>query len=87
MSEKQSQPAPVWVRLAIDPSLGRRRAYFVLTLNFAVLLVITGIEWGSESVLGKVAVALGLIGMVFLTVTACWMWLAFRWVDRNGQGE
>jgi len=56
-------------------------------LSFTILLAMTGLEWGSESVLGRVAVALGLIGMVVQAVAALWVWLAVRWVNRNGQWE
>jgi hypothetical protein len=90
MSEKPSQPPPGWVQLAVGRSLDRRRAQAILTflgLNFAILLAITGLEWGSESVLGKVAVALGLIGMVLQALAVLWVWFAIRWVNRNGQWE
>jgi hypothetical protein len=58
-----------------------------LALNSAIFLATTGLEWGSESVLGKVAAALGLIGMVLQAVAALWVWLAICWVDRNGPWE
>jgi hypothetical protein len=62
-------------------------AQLAIALTFGILLAMTGLEWGSESALGKVAVALGLIGVVLQAVAALWVWLAIRWVNRNGQWE
>jgi hypothetical protein len=90
MSETPSQPLPGWVRLAVGRSSARQRAQThlkFLVLNFLMFLAMTGLEWGSESVLGKVAVTLGLIGMVCQAVALFWVWLDIRWVDRNGQWE
>jgi len=78
------------VQLAVGRTLERRRVqtiWMFLALTFAILLAMTGLEWGSESVLGKVAFVLGLIGMALQGVAALWVWLAIRWVDRNGRWE
>ncbi len=90
MSEKPSQPPPRWVRLVLGRSWDRRREQALLMflgLNFVMLLAMTGLEWGSESVLGKVVFTLGLIGMLLQALVALWLWLAIRWLDRNGQWD
>ena len=88
MSKTPTQPRPSWVWLAIGRASTRRAALSHLTilgLNLSLFLGITGVESASQTVLGKIALALGLAGTVFGVISMLWVWLAVRWVDRNGQ--
>ena len=90
MSDTPTQPRPWWVRLSVGRTSTRRAAFSQLTilgLNLSILLAITGIESTSESLFGRIAFAIGLVGMVVNVILALWVWLAVRWVDRNGQWD
>lgn len=88
MNETPRQPRPFWVWLAVGRASTRSTALSKFTirgLNLAILLAITGVESASESLLGKIAFALGLGGMVLNMMVAICVWLAVRWVDRHGE--
>lgn len=88
MSETPTQPRPWWVQLAVGRTSTRRAAFSqlaILSLNLSILLLITGMESVSESLFGRIAFAVGLAGTVLNLILAIWVWLAVRWVDRNGQ--
>jgi hypothetical protein len=48
-------------------------------------LAVAGIESGSTSLLGSLAVPIGLAEAGVCAVAALWSWLAVRWVDRHCQ--
>lgn len=88
MSETPTQPRPSWVWLVLGRASTRRTAFShlaILALNLSLFLGITGVESASESLFGKIAFALGLVGTALGVISILWAWLAVRWVDRNGQ--
>jgi phage-related holin len=88
MSQTPAQPRPSWVRFAVGRSSARSAAFSqiaFLLLNLVFFVVIAVTESASESQLGKIAFAIGLAGIALNVILAFWVWLAVRWVDRNGQ--
>jgi hypothetical protein len=78
MSEAPTQPRPWWVRLAVKRAWKRRSALFQLKFMGLFLLLFLYITLSGNIVLGLAGMAIE----VFITL---WLWLAVRWVDRNGQ--
>ena len=88
MKESPAKSRPTWVRLAVGRVSTRKATLTQLAIvgsNLAIFLCITAVAWGSESLLGKIAFALGLAGTALVLIRILWVWLAIRWVDRNGQ--
>jgi hypothetical protein len=88
MSETPTQQRPWWVRLAVRRISTRRAAFSqlaILALIFCILFVFAGAESASESLFGRIAFGVDLVGMVLIVILALWMWLAVRWMDRNSQ--
>jgi hypothetical protein len=81
---------PAWVRLMVREGAKRQSALIVvycLAFLAALNLALAGMESGSTSLLGDVALPLCLGGAVLCGAAALWSWLAMRWVDRHGHWE
>jgi hypothetical protein len=79
---------PLWVRIAARQ--GTRRPVSLIQVGIFGLLACIGlgtavIESGSSSILGALALSLGLALACLGAAGAVWCWLAVRWVDRNGK--
>jgi len=85
---EQRTSIPTWVGLAIRPGTPRRTALNQVGL-FAVLagiaLVVTIISFGSETLLGRLALSLSFGTACVCPWMAMWVRFAVRWVDRNGK--
>jgi hypothetical protein len=57
----------------------------IFVLLTCCCLLTVAIESASSSVLGAIALPLGITGTCLCGIGAVWCWLAIRWVDRNGK--
>lgn len=88
MTESPAQLRPRWVRYALGRISTRKSALSqctVLGLNLALLGCITTPLSETDTVFGKIGFGVALAGIVVNLVLILWVWLAVRWVDRNGQ--
>jgi hypothetical protein len=87
-AEERLEPRPLWVRV-VTREATKRPAAQVQACIFAFIacigLLTAAIESASTSILGALAMPLGLAGACLGAVGAIWCWLAVRWVDRNGK--
>jgi hypothetical protein len=85
---QQQERRPLWVRLAARAG-AKRQTIMAQVGGFVLLtgigLLVAALESGSSSVLGALALPLGLAGAVLGGGAALWCWLAARWVDRNSR--
>lgn len=76
---------PFWVRWRIDSVIDKRETLVRNTrLLLAVAVLIAAFElprWIENPRMGWI----GLILAALAALTAAWVWLAVRWIDRNGK--
>ena len=78
---------PGWVRWAVGRRSDRPTAIRLLrvqAMNTAVMVLIVALSFSSESLVGRISLVAGLIGVLLLVPLCLWMWRAIRWMDRNG---
>jgi len=79
---------PLWVRVLLGE--GTKRSAALAQVSIFVLIACIGLltganESASSSVLGAVALPLGLASACLGAIGAVWCRLAVRWVDRHGK--
>jgi hypothetical protein len=84
---KQGGPRPLWVRFGAPER--RKRSTAVAQVGGFVFLAAIGllgasVEFGSSSLLGKLALPGNLAVACLCASAALWSLLAVRWVDQNG---
>ena len=87
-AEERHKSRPLWVRFAARDRTKRQTAVvqvggFVLLTGIG--LEVAAIESGSSSLLGGLALLLGLAEACLCAGAALWSWIALRWVDRNSK--
>jgi len=81
-----SNERPAWVRFVVANNAKRQAPVVglrVLVMMSAICLAITGIEWGSDTVLGSIAFVGGIIAALLMAALAVWQWRAISWLDRR----
>ncbi len=88
MVDEERGERPLWVRFAAREGTKRQTAVAQvagLVLLSCIGFLVEAIESDSNSIMGAVALPLGLIVAGLCAGAALWSWLAVRWVDRNSE--
>ena len=87
IENERHERRPLWVSLVLRERMKRPAAKTmigVFGLLFGLAVLTAAVESESSSVLGTLALPIGLAGAGLSAAGAIWSWLALRWVDRNG---